>query len=78
MTNKFYYSHSSIYGWCIYDRDTGSPAYDACYELLPPESHDESGTICVSPVLMASEYKAMELCRKLNHAYRNQQKVGAR
>lgn len=73
MNNKrFTYSHSSVYGWCVYDREHGqSPAYEACCELLPPVKVDESGTTYESPVLLKNEYAAMRLCSKLNIAHRN-------
>ena len=71
MNNRFTYSHSSVYGWCVYDRERGqSPAYDACCELLPPVKVDESGTTCESPVLLKNEYAAMRLCAKLNRAHK--------
>lgn len=38
-TKRFTYSHSHVYGWCVYDNAQGkTPAYDACCELLPPLS----------------------------------------
>lgn len=65
--NRFVYGHSHIYGWCVYDREHGMiPAYEACCQMLPPVKVDESGTTCVSPVLLATEYTAMSLCCKLN------------
>ena len=71
MNNRFTYSHSSVYGWCVYDRERGqSPAYDACCELLPPVKVDESGTTCESPVMLRSEYAAMRLCSRLNLAHK--------
>lgn len=73
--NRFYYSKSHIYGWCVYDRAYGSiPAYEACCELLPPVKVDESGTACESPVMLKSEYVAMRLCSKLNLAYKRAMK----
>lgn len=69
MNKRFYYARSTVYGWCVYDRERGqSPAYDACCELLPPVKVDESGTIYESPVLLQNEYAAMRLCTKLNLA----------
>ena len=65
---RFYYSRSTIYGWCVYDRQTNSPAYEACAELLPPVSDNEEGRVCVSPIC-DTEYQAMRLCTKLNVAY---------
>ena len=68
---RFYYSRSSVYGWCVYDREIQMPAYDACVWLLPPARQDEDGTVVdESPVLLESEYKAMRLCAKLNVAYK--------
>lgn len=69
---RFYYNHSIVYGWCVYDRNTQTPAYEACADLLPPVKQDESGTVTVSPIC-DSEYRAMSLCTKLNVANR---KVG--
>lgn len=66
-TKRFTYAHSSIYGWCVYDHERGMiPAYEACCQMLPPVKVDESGTTCVSPVLLTTEYAAMSLCHKLN------------
>ena len=71
MNNRFVYSNSHVYGWCVYDKECHmSPAYDACCELLPPVKVDESGTTCESPVLLKSEYAAMRLCSKLNLAHK--------
>lgn len=67
---RFYYCKSHIYGWAVYDREIQMPAYDACAELLPPVRHDETGTVTESPVLLASEFKAMRLATRLNSAYR--------
>lgn len=64
--SRFYYNHSSIYGWTVYDRLYHEPAYTACQDLLQPERIDESGTVCVSPVMLKSEYDAFKLCVKLN------------
>lgn len=69
---RFYYSQSSVYGWCVYDRQTHTPAYDACADLLPPVRQDESGTVTESPVMLESEYKAMRLCSRLNVAYKRE------
>lgn len=66
---RFYYSRSITYGWCVYDRHTHTPAYDACADLLPPVKWDESGMLAESCTLLESEYKAMSLCRRLNKAY---------
>lgn len=70
---RFYYSQSNVYGWCVYDRHTHRPAYEACADLLAPINDPTewsvSGMVMVSPVLLESEYKAMTLCRKLNKAY---------
>jgi hypothetical protein len=66
---RFYYNRSVVYGWCVYDRETNTPAYEACGELLPAVKKDESGTVTVSPIC-ESEYKAMSLCTKLNIAWK--------
>ena len=70
--NRFYYSHSPIYGWTVYDRQAHHiPAYDACCEMLPPVRIDEDGTrVMESPIMLESEYKAMRLCLRLNGAER--------
>lgn len=73
---RFYYSKSSVYGWCVYDRQIQMPAYDACAELLPPVRQDENGTVTESPTLLESEYKAMRLCARLNVAYKLSMKGG--
>lgn len=71
MNNRFTYSHSSVYGWCVYDRERGqSPAYDACCELLSPVKVDT----CESPVMLKSEYAAMRLCSRLNLAHKRAMK----
>lgn len=68
---RFYYSHSHIYGWTVYDREAHHiPAWDACCELLPPVKKDEHGATMESPVMLESEYKAMRLCSRLNGAAR--------
>lgn len=67
---RFYYNHSSVYGWCVYDRTTHQPAYEACADLLPPVKVGEDGTMCVSPVLLAKEYQALNICHKLNVAWK--------
>jgi hypothetical protein len=62
---RFYYAHSHVYGWAVYDRERGhTPAYDACSDLLPRVAPD----VAESPVLLKSEYAAMSLCRRLNVA----------
>ena len=73
---RFYYSKSSVYGWCVYDRQTQTPAYDACAWLLPPVRQNEDGQVDESPVLLESEYKAMRLCSRLNVAYKRSMKEG--
>lgn len=70
MPKRFFYSRSHVYGWTVYDCETQQPAYEACCDLLPPVKVDESGTVCVSPVQLDSEYAALALCRKLNVAWR--------
>ena len=67
---RFYYSHSIIYGWCVYDRNTNMPAYEACTDLLPPISDNEDGRVYVSPIC-DTEYQAMRLCTRLNLAWYN-------
>lgn len=62
---RFFYNHSSVYGWCVYDREYGSPAYMACAEILPPVYEGESGKITVDPCC-ETEYQAMRLCSRLN------------
>ena len=71
---RFYYDRSLVYGWCVYDRNTNTPAYDACCDLLPAVKSDESGTICESPIC-ETEYQAMRLCAKLNVAWKRYCKV---
>lgn len=66
---RFYYSRSTVYGWCVYDRQTHTPVYDACADLLPPVKWDESGMLAESCTMLGSEYEAMKLCRRLNKAY---------
>lgn len=66
---RFYYNHSITYGWCVYDRHTHQPAYEACCDLLPPVKWDESGMLAESCTMLESEYKAMRLCARLNKAY---------
>ena len=72
---RFYYNRSIVYGWCVYDRKTHTPAYDACAELLPPVRQDENGTIMESPTMLESEYKAMRLCSRLNVAWKRYRKI---
>lgn len=71
MQRRFYYSRSTVYGWCVYDRQTNTPAYDACCEYLPPVSDNEEGRVCVSPIC-DTEFQAMRLCSKLNLATRKE------
>lgn len=72
---RFTYRRSSVYGWCVYDREHGSsPAYNACSELLPPVKVDESGATCESPVLLKNEYAAMRLYSRLNLAHKRAMK----
>lgn len=73
---RFFYNHSSVYGWCVYDREYGSPAYEACAELLPPVTVNEDGVVYESPVLLETEYQAMRLCSRLNVAYKRIVKSG--
>ena len=71
MKRRFYYNRSTVYGWCVYDRETGMPAYEACAELLPPLYEGEDGTHYVSPIChVDGEYRAMRLCHKLNLAWK--------
>lgn len=71
---RFYYNHSTVYGWCVYDRQTQMPAYDACAELLPPVSQNENGTTTESPIC-DTEYQAMKLCTRLNLADKKRTRV---
>lgn len=64
-TKRFYYSRSTVYGWCVYDRQTNTPAYEACCDHLSPLSDNEEGRVCVSPIC-ENEYQAMRLCTRLN------------
>ena len=73
--SRFFYRRSSIYGWAVYDRMYNEPAYMACQDLLPPEKEDESGTICMSPVLLNSEHDAIKLCVRLTRAARISKEV---
>lgn len=66
---RFYYTRSTLYGWCVYDRETNIPAYEGCQDLLPPVSQDENGTITETPIC-DTEYQAMRLCCRLNVAYK--------
>lgn len=65
---RYYYSRSNVYGWCVYDRQTHQPAYEACMYLLPPVKEDRNGNVYESPILLESEYKAIRLCARLNIA----------
>lgn len=73
--SRFYYHRSSIYGWTVYDRKYQEPAYIACQDLLPPERVDESGTVCVSPIMLSSEHDAIKLCVRLTRAARATKEV---
>lgn len=66
---RFYYNRSNVYGWCVYDRHTHQPAYEACADLLPPLRQDETGTYCESPICQ-TEWMAVRICSKLNIAYK--------
>ena len=66
---RFYYSKSMVYGWCVYDRQTNTPAYEACCDYLTPIVDDENGAIYETP-LCCTEYQAMRLCTRLNIAHR--------
>ena len=59
---RFYYNRSTVYGWCVYDRKTDTPAYDACAELLPPVRQDESGTTTESPVMLTGSLDLCKVC----------------
>ena len=67
---RFYYNRSTVYGWCVYDRQTQTPAYEASAQLLPPVSENNGGTITRSVVMLSGEYEAMRLCSKLNVAWK--------
>lgn len=70
MNFRFKYSHSMVYGWCVYDTALGNiPAYSACNFLLPLQETDW-GAVSESPTMLKSEYDAMSLCRRLNHEWR--------
>lgn len=73
---RFFYNQSNIYGWCVYDRRYGSPAYEACAELLPPVKEDIDGAVMESPTMLENEYKTMRLCARLNVAYKRVMKSG--
>lgn len=73
---RFFYNHSFVYGWCVYDREYGSPAYEACAKLLSPVKEDIDGAIMESPTMLENEYKAMRLCARLNVAYKRVMKSG--
>lgn len=66
---RFYYSHSSIYGWAVYDREMGEPAYWAMTEYTTPRT-DSDGTTVYDSCVDLTEYRAMSLCSKLNAAYK--------
>lgn len=69
MEKRFYYCRSHVYGWAVYDRQTNTPAWEACAQYLPPVRQDENGTVTVDPCC-DSEYAAMRLCTKLSIAER--------
>lgn len=74
MKLRFKYGYSHIYGWTVYDIESGHyPAYLAC-DLLLPHKVTEWGEECESPVMLESDYQAMRLCSRLNHAWRLYQK----
>lgn len=56
---KFYYHHSVVYGWAVYDRATNTPAYEAVSAVCPWAS-----------AVMLTEAKAAILCSRLNAASR--------
>lgn len=67
---RFYYNHSPIYGWCVYDRELGGiPAYAACHDMLPMEKCFDGYMVAESPVMLENEYIAMNMCRRLNAAH---------
>ena len=65
---RFYYNRSNVYGWCVYDRETHIPAYEACQDLLPPVRVDADGTMVTESPICDTEYQAMRLCSRLNVA----------
>lgn len=71
--NRFYYTKSMVYGWAVYDREYGSPAYIACAEILPPVYDGENGKITVDPCC-ETEYQAMRLCSRLNLMWKKHSK----
>ena len=70
MEKRFYYARSFIYGWCVYDRRTHTPAYEACAEYLP-KIFTDGGIMVVDPTNL-TEAKAMLLCHKLNRREEDQ------
>lgn len=73
MQRRFFYKHSVVNGWCVYDRqESCAPAYEACAELLPFVDK----YVAESPVLLENEFAAMKLCRRLNVAWERSQKNG--
>lgn len=77
---RFVYDKSYVYGWTVYDRNSGmEPAYTACSELLPPVISEETGDLMsVSCTQLESEYAAMMLCHRLNSAWRRKQRKVAK
>ena len=74
---RFYYSHSHVYGWAVYDRQTNTPAWEACAQYLPPVSNDEDGIVTEDPCC-DTEYAAMRLCSRLNGADRKSKRKATR
>ena len=68
MKRRFYYNRSIVYGWCVYDRQTNTPAYEACAEYLPQVDTGNPFEIQYVSPLCDSEYQAMRLCTRLNLA----------
>ena len=67
MKKRFIAAHSNLYGWCVYDtKRQCSPAYDACCDLLPRVAEGVAET----PVLLKSEFAAIQLAMRLNCAER--------
>ena len=65
-TRRFYYNRSTVYGWCVYDRQTQMPAYEACAEYLPPVDTGNQFEIMYESPLCDTEFQAMRLCTRLN------------
>lgn len=66
---RFYASRSSVYGYCVYDRNGNVPAYDACDQLpreVAPDGITEMSPACT---LLDSMVTACRLSATLNSWY---------